>query len=401
MPLFTQILGDPRWQETVRMAAPSVALGQFRDPQSLRARLSLVYQEKVPPALVARALPDLARMGFLPPNDLASFIENPAPEIRASALLSLNVKKGLPVDLEQSVLDHIADPSETVRQAAILAVVPLRLQAAVPRLLGLAARPGSSDYATAVEALCALHDPRAVSVYLASLEGDNPRLRKLAESALLAIHDKVHPELVSAAQSGRYSGPCEAFPRPCARELHADLNLASARSVSAKHPPARQRADLDRFREELRRHGWGDDFLDHPSRGPNHRSRWAGRFQPVGDRARALLKIARAISAGLGACRVHAGSERRAASVLGPLMAKRCSGAMALTGQWEDGLTKYPARKVHPATPASDVVRCDLVSGQNRILVAQPSAATPWFYRIQVAPLARRPPKVSGCDDAE
>ena len=53
VPLFIQILGDPRKQETVRMAA-LVALGQFRDPQSLRARLSLVYQEKVPPALVAR-----------------------------------------------------------------------------------------------------------------------------------------------------------------------------------------------------------------------------------------------------------------------------------------------------------------------------------------------------------
>ena len=58
--------------------------------------LSLIYQEKAPPALVAAALPDLARTGFLPPNELASFMENPAPEIRASALLSLNVKKALP-----------------------------------------------------------------------------------------------------------------------------------------------------------------------------------------------------------------------------------------------------------------------------------------------------------------
>ena len=169
--LFIEILADRERAEAVRMAA-LVALSQFRDPRSLRARLSLVYTEKTPPELVARALPDLARLGILPPNDLASFMENPAPEIRASALLSLNVKKTLPADLEQSVMDHIGDPDESVRQAAILALVPLKLHAAVPRLLQLAAKPGSPDHATAVEALCGLRDPRATSIYLT----DAPRI---------------------------------------------------------------------------------------------------------------------------------------------------------------------------------------------------------------------------------
>ena len=145
LPLFIEILCDVKRAEAVRMAA-LVALSQFRDPRSLRARLSLLYAEKTPPALVARALPDLARLGFLPPNDLASFMENAAPEIRASALLSLNVKKALPADLQQSVMDHVGDPDESVRQAAILALVPLKLRAAVPRLLELAAKPDSPDY---------------------------------------------------------------------------------------------------------------------------------------------------------------------------------------------------------------------------------------------------------------
>ena len=93
-------------------------------------------------------------------------MENTSPEVRASGLLSLNVKKTLPADLKQSVIDHMADPDESVRQAAILALVPLQLHAAVPRLLELAAKPTASDYATAVEALCGLRDPRAVSIYL-------------------------------------------------------------------------------------------------------------------------------------------------------------------------------------------------------------------------------------------
>ena len=167
--------------------------------------MALLYAEKTPPALVARAIPDLARLGFLPPNDLGSFMENAAPEVRASAILSLNVKKALPQDLQQSVMDHIADPDESVRQAAMLALVPLQLRAAVPQLLELAARPTAADYATAVEALCGLRDPRAASVYLAALEDSNPRLRKLAESALLSIHDKLPAEFISTARSTRLS----------------------------------------------------------------------------------------------------------------------------------------------------------------------------------------------------
>ena len=147
-------------------------------------------------------------MGFLPPNDLASFLENPAPEVRAAALLSLNVKKALPADLQQAVLDRLDDRSVEVRQAAMLAVVPLRVLRSHSAVVGH--RRGSRAPRTAplaMEALCGLPDPRAVSVYLAAIQDRNPRLRRAGESALLAIRDKATDELVSAAQKGTLSGP--------------------------------------------------------------------------------------------------------------------------------------------------------------------------------------------------
>ena len=115
------------------------------DPQSLRARFTLLYDPKAPASLIARALPDLARLGFLPPNDLASFLEHPAASVRAAALLSLNVKKSLPADLQQSVLDRLDDKDAEVREAAMMAVVPLQLRAAVPRLIAIAGDTHSPD----------------------------------------------------------------------------------------------------------------------------------------------------------------------------------------------------------------------------------------------------------------
>ena len=246
LPLFIEILGDPGGQETVRMAA-LVALGQFRDPQSLRRGFRSSTKKRCLRRWSRERCRTWLAWGFFLPtiSDRSSRIR--APEIRASALLSLNVKKPLPVDLRQSVLDHITDPSETVRQAAILAVVPLQLHAAVPRLLELAARPGSPDYATAVEALCGLRDPRARRVYLAALEDGNPRLRKLAESALLAIRDKVHAR-------ARRRRAIRAVSAPAALSL--DRVLASFTPITnwrvigpfpRNDPAARHRASFDRL----------------------------------------------------------------------------------------------------------------------------------------------------------
>ena len=197
-PILAALVADAGRAEAVRLAAVG-ALARSRDPQSLRARLALLYDPKASAALVAQTLPDMARSGFLPPNDLASFLEHPAPSVRAAAILSLNVKTALPDYIQQSVVDRLMDQSAEVRQAAMLAAAPLQLRAAVPRLMAVAGDSVSTDRAAAIEALCGMPDPRALSVYLAALDDRNPRLRRAGESALLVIRDRVGDELRSTA----------------------------------------------------------------------------------------------------------------------------------------------------------------------------------------------------------
>ncbi len=378
LPLFIGILGDSARHEQVRMAALA-AISQFRDPQSLRARLSLIYQEKAPAPLVAAALPGLARAGFLPPNDLATFIENPAPEIRVAALLSLNVKKPLPAAVRQSVLDHLGDPSENVRQAAILSVVPLQLLAAVPRLRELAAQPASPDYPAAVEALCGLREPRAVAIYLAALESGNPRLHKLAESALLAIRDKVRGELVSATQSAR---------RDSAAALALDRILANFTPITnwAVLGP------LPRNLPHLRRGSASVDFSKpYPGAGGKPVA-WTDRHAPAGSNQIELEDFSQ-VPAGsyqdsvdgpafLGAYAYAEVSVERPCSAL---LLATASGPLVIAVNEK---TVYPPAGDEPGNPTQAVARCTLVKGRNRILLLSRRGTAPWFYSIQIAPLA-------------
>jgi putative heme-binding domain-containing protein len=196
-PILAILLTDASRPEVVRAAALE-GLSTFRDRQSLRARLTVIYDPNAPGTLVARALPGLARAGFLPPNDLAAFLESPAPAIRAAALLSLNVKRGLPAGLQQGVLDRLDDPAAEVREAAILAVVAFRLHTAVPRLMARAGDPNAPDRVAAISALCRLPDPRARSIYDAAIRDRNPHLRRAAETALRAIGDRGREPLASS-----------------------------------------------------------------------------------------------------------------------------------------------------------------------------------------------------------
>ncbi|HZW31782.1 MAG TPA: HEAT repeat domain-containing protein, partial [Isosphaeraceae bacterium] len=188
-PILALLLTDANRPEVVRAGALE-GLSSFRDRQSLRARLTVIYDPNAPARLVARALSGLAGAGLLPPNDLASFLENPAPAIRAAALLSLNVKQALPAEVQQVVLDRLDDPAWEVREAAILAVDAFRLRAAVPRLVAHAGDPNAPDRASAIAALCRLPDPRGRSIYEAASRDRNPHLRQAAESALRAIGDR-------------------------------------------------------------------------------------------------------------------------------------------------------------------------------------------------------------------
>ncbi len=381
LPLFTSILADPRRDESLRMAA-LIALGRFRDPQSMRARLSLVYQEKAPPALVARALPDLARIGILPPNELGSFIENASPEIRASALLSLNVKNALPGDVQQSVLDHMSDSSETVRQAAILAVVPLRLEAAVPRLLEIAARPGSADYTTAVEALCSLRDTRALAVYLASLDDSNPRLRKLAELALLNLREKIRPELAAAAQSGRYTGPAR---------LALDRVLAKFTTISTW----RVLGPFPRITPQLVGTQTSIDFARSFTGAQGRPVLWTDRRADAAAGHVNLVDFTQTAGASAAADRIDASGPLGAFAYAEVIVDRACPALLMAGGSGpllvtlNDKIVYPPAdAPEHPAAPWPEVVRCELTKGRNRILVLSRQGEASWFYRIEVAPLA-------------
>ena len=93
--VLTALIIDGSRPETVRAAALD-GLARFRGPDILRARLGVLYDPKSPDALIARALPPLARDGIIPPNDVAGFLDHASPTVRSAALMSLNVKKALP-----------------------------------------------------------------------------------------------------------------------------------------------------------------------------------------------------------------------------------------------------------------------------------------------------------------
>jgi len=379
VPMLQTVLLDPGRAEAVRAAALG-ALARYRDPETLRARFTLIYDDKAPASLVARALPDLARMGFLPPNDLACFLENPAPEVRAAALLSLNVKKAMPAGIQQVVLDRLDDRSSEVRQAAMLAVVPLRLRAAIPRLSAIAALPGSPDRTLAMEALCGLPDPRAVSVYLAAIQDPNPSLQRAGERALLAIRDQAADELVSAAQQGTLPGPAALaldrvlarfdpirewrvigpFPRTVPEvfvgrpsiDLARPHTGADGRSVvwaSRRADPSSGRVDLNDFKKTA-----GD----------------GGNFGYDRDASPDLCAF--------GYAEVEAGRDERALMLLGS------SGTMIVTVN-EKLVYQYTSIAGRAYSPDSDTVRFNLTRGRNRILVVSRQGIGPWCFGVQLS----------------
>ena len=198
--LITSLLIDPGRPEPVRAAALD-ALARYRSPDVLRARVGLLYDPKAPQSLVARVLPSLTRDGMLPANDLAGFLESPSPLVRASALMSLNVKKALPKELKELVLARLDDSSVDVRQAAIAAAGALTLREAIPHLIQAAGKPEAELRTQAISALCRMPDPRAATIYREAAADTDPSLRRAGVQALKAIGGTVDPNLARAGSS--------------------------------------------------------------------------------------------------------------------------------------------------------------------------------------------------------
>jgi putative heme-binding domain-containing protein len=388
VPLFAAIMADAGRDLNVRAAAIT-ALAPYRDPESLRAKFSLVYDEKTPPALVARALPDLARLGFLPPNDLSSFFWNPAPEVRTAALLSLNVKKALPPDIQQSILDRLDDKSGDVRQAAMLAVVPLRLQAAVPRLLAIASNPASADFEAAFSALCALADPRAVSVYLTAIEHRNPGVRKAAETALLAVRDRAAGEIDSAARSGRFSPP-------------AALSLDR---VLAQFTPVRQWRVIGPFPRTTAQIFIGQssiDFTRAQTGAVGHAVKWSAREADASTGRVDLEDLKEKSGENGGFGYDSTGSPDLGAFAYAEVEAESAGTALLMVGSSGPIVVTINERPAHQFTgiagrsfqPDSDLARISLQKGRNRILVVSRQGVGKWCFSVQIgrlAPGAQRP----------
>jgi putative heme-binding domain-containing protein len=330
-------------------------------------------------------LPDLARLGFLPPNDLASFLEHPAAPVRAAALLSLNVKKPLPAVLQQSVLDRLGDNEPEVREAAMMAVVPFRVRAAIPQLLTIAADTHSPDRARAIVALCGIPDLRAVSFYLAAIDDRDPRLRRAGENALLAIRDSASVQLASALASGALGEPATLtlervlarfepirnwrvigpFPRATANDFIGEpsINFAKSHSGTFGRPvswvvrqadPATGRLDLSDFKQGTGdRGGFGYDDSVSPD---------------LGAFAYTEVELDRA----------------------GPaLFLIGSSGTLIVTVN-EKRVYHYNNAAGRGYAPGSDVVRFELEKGRNRILVLCRQGIGPWCFGLQIARVGAR-----------
>lgn len=187
------------------------ALERLPTPDSLRARLSVVYSKTASPELIAAGLPSLGRDRVMPANDLATFLEDPRPIVRESALRGL--ANGDPTRLGQearaAILFRLKDDSPFVRAAACEACGALRIQAAVPVFISILNDPRSPTPLadSAARSLCALPDTRALESYLALLEARDQDRRQSAESALMAIREQVRPLLITRLESGKLAGP--------------------------------------------------------------------------------------------------------------------------------------------------------------------------------------------------
>jgi putative heme-binding domain-containing protein len=202
-PVLGTVARDPKRSESVRATALD-ALGRLRGPQALNARLMVVYDAETPAGLIARALPALGREEILPANDVIVFLDRVEPDVRAAALRALTAKREVPDEVRQAVLARFDDKDPTVRIAAAAAVVNLKLREALPKLIAACLNEATRE--SAVAALAEMPDPQALPVYLAALKDRNPDVRRSGESALLAIRDRIGPDLEKAARSGHFEG---------------------------------------------------------------------------------------------------------------------------------------------------------------------------------------------------
>lgn len=377
VPILASWLIDKARPESVRLAALR-GLAAVRDARSLRARLGLIYDPKAPPTLVAVALPGLAATGVLPPNELCGFLDSPSAPVRAAALLSLNLRQPLGPGVKQSVLDRLKDPAVEVRRAAILAAAAFRIPEAVPALVAITEGPDADLCRRATAALCRMPDPRAVSAYIEAVArpDTDSRLRRAAESALVAIRDRASGPITDAARSVDPASPAALslervlarfepirswrvigpFPRSSPQVFLGERSIDFARSQLGAGGRAigwkKWRADPRTGRVDL------DDLLDGAGGGN-----------------------ADANTAGLSA---FAYAEIDSASDGPALLLLGSAGSLVVTVN-EKMVENEDVLDARAYAPDEHLVRFHLARGRNRILVQIRHIAGPWSFGVQVA----------------
>ena len=376
-PELSALVQESGRPESVRAAALD-ALGRLRGPNALNARLTLVYDEKAPAWLIARALPSLGREGILPPNDLAGFLIHTKASIRTAALLALTSRKEVPGEVRAAILARLDDPYIEVRQAAMQAVAALRLREAVPMLLSAAQKDATRVEATL--ALAAMPEAQALPIYLAALRDRSPELRRAGESALLAILDAVRADLEKEARSGRYTGPsAEAlervltrfrpvtewtvigpFPRTTARLFlgapSIDLAMTHVGAEGRTVAWTPRRGDAATGRVAL------DDLKGAP--GDTSRSGYDAGTSPD----LAAFAFAEVVSDRDRPARLLVGS----------------SGAVVVTIN-EEPVHDSRSLAGRPYAPDSDLVACTLKAGKNRVLIQTRQGIGAWAFSVQVS----------------
>jgi putative heme-binding domain-containing protein len=368
---------DAKRPESLRTAALD-ALSSLGGPQALRARLTIVYDPNAPPALVARALPSLGQTGVLPPNDLAGFLENPDPQVRAAALVGLNTKRAVPGEVKQAVAARLDDKSPEVRKAAIAMAGTLKIRDAIPKLLAVANEEALRTDATL--ALTAMPSAQALPLYLAAIQDHSPDLRQRAETALLAIRNDVRADLEKAARSGRIHGPA----------------LLAVERILTRFAPLTDWQVIGPFPRTTAQVFLGESSIDfqRPHTGAEGRTiAWTARSaDPATGRVRLDdLKAGAGDRGGFGydpnsspELGAFAFAEVSSASDRDALLLIGSSGSITVTVN-EQVVHHFVDFAGRPYAPDSDLVRIHLKAGKNRLLVSSRQGIGPWSFSVQVS----------------
>jgi putative membrane-bound dehydrogenase-like protein len=373
---LTRVIQDSRRSLPVRQAALS-ALSRLGGRPAFNARLTLLYDPQTPTELVAQALPELGRTGFLPPNDVAEFLEHHDARVRAAAVLALAPAKKMPPEVRKKIVAMLDDSDHAVRQAAIGAVAAQHQREAIPKLLTMV--KGKEGEAAQL-ALTTLPDPRAISVYADCLNQLDARFRIPAESALMVIRDLAADELQKMARAGdlkpwaleaieriltrsdpviawKVIGP---FPRTTAqlfvgersidfKQSHAGAEGRSVGWVARNAEPTTGRVFLDEFKA-----GAGDQ----------------GGFGYDANSSPDLCAF--------GYAEISSDRDRPALMLVGS------SGAITVTVN-EQAVLDFTNSAGRPYSPDSNTARIKLVKGVNRVLVRARQGIGPWSFSVQIS----------------